>query len=53
MEAMAEIGKEVYDCMGSARGIKIVDGKCRAYGKGNVYSKEGIRVGKNDISLHT
>jgi hypothetical protein len=39
--------------MGSARGIKIVNGKCRASGEGNACSKERIGVGKSDVNLHT
>jgi hypothetical protein len=52
-EARADLGKEICDCMGSARGIEIVNGKCRASGEGNACSKKRIRVGKNNVGLHT
>jgi hypothetical protein len=41
-EAMAELGKEVCECMGLARGVEIVNGKCRASRERDAYSKERI-----------
>jgi hypothetical protein len=39
-EARAEMGKEVCKCMGSARGVEISNGKCRAGRERDVCSKE-------------
>jgi hypothetical protein len=39
-ETMTELGKEGCNCVGSARGIEIVNGKCRASGERNAYTKE-------------
>jgi hypothetical protein len=49
----AELGEEICDGMGSTGGIEIVDSECRASWEPNSYSKKGIGVGKNDVSLHS